>query len=255
MELKTLLITQARFSSTRLPGKVLKKIDGKFLLQIHLERIRQAKKVSDILVATTTNPEDYFIFEKSIEWGFKSYRGSENDVLDRFYQAAKPFSPNWIVRVTSDCPLLDPALIDHVIEFVQKKEVDYGSNIIIEHFPDGQDIEVFTFAALEKAWKNATKNSEREHVTPYIKNNSSELGGSIFTSVNYPCNADFSKIRMTVDEERDFKLIEKLINDLGMYKSWTEYTEYMINNGLISLNQDINRNDGYLKSLKNDNNG
>jgi len=252
MELKTLLITQARSASTRLPGKIFKMIQGKTLLQIHLNRLKQCKCVTDIVVATTINTEDEIIYSNALKWGFNSFRGSENDVLDRFYQAARPFAPDWVVRLTSDCPLIDPNLVDQVILFVQKHDVDYGANIIIEHFPDGQDIEVFKFAALEKAWKEAVKQSEREHVTTYIRNNSSALGGKMFTSINYPCEKDYSKIRMTVDEMQDFELIEKLIQKLGTDKTWKEYTGFMVEKGLISINQNIIRNEGLLKSLKND---
>lgn len=252
MELKTLLITQARSGSTRLPGKVLRTIGGKTLLQIHLERLSRCRNVSAMLVATTTEVADEVIYNRAIEWGYRSYRGSEQDVLDRFYQAAKPLQPEWVVRVTSDCPLLDPALVDEVITFTQKNNADYGANVIKELFPDGQDAEVFKFTALEKAWKEATRRSDREHVTPFIRNNSSQLGGTLFTSVNYPCEADFSKIRMTVDESRDFELVERLINDLGTNATWKEYTSHIIENGLSEINQDIIRNAGLLKSLKND---
>ena len=250
--LKTLLITQARSGSTRLPGKVLKVVQGKTLLQVHLDRLKKSKIVSDIVVATTTNPNDVVIYEKALGWGFKSYRGSENDVLDRYYQAAKPFNPEWVVRVTSDCPLLDPSLVDDVIQYVQDKQADYGTNTFVERFPDGQDVEVFKFSSLEKAWNEATKQSDREHVTPYIRRNSNQMGGSLFTAASYPCEADFSKVRMTVDEPRDFELVERLILDLGPDRTWKEYTAHIIEKGLGAINQDIIRNAGFLKSLKND---
>jgi spore coat polysaccharide biosynthesis protein SpsF len=253
MEIKTILITQARTGSTRLPGKVLKEIGGKSLLQIHLDRLKNCKNISEIIVATTVCEEDNVIFEKAIEWGFSASRGSESDVLDRFYQAVKDKNPDWIVRVTSDCPLIDSELVDDVIRFAQNNDVDYCSNGFVENFPDGQDIEVFKFSALEKAWKNAQLLSEREHVTPYIRNNSDYKGGTLFSAVNYPCESDFSKIRMTVDESRDFDLIEILIHKLGVEKSWLEYTNYIINNDLAKLNDQIIRNEGLLKSLKNDN--
>lgn len=255
MELKTILVTQARSGSTRLPGKILKEVGEKSLLQIHLERLSKCLKVSQIIVATTDKEEDLIIHDNVIEWGFNSERGSESDVLDRFYQAVKDKNPDWIVRVTSDCPLLDPALVDQVITFVQEKNKDYGSNGFIEHFPDGQDVEVFKFSALERAWKNAKMQSEREHVTPYIRNNSDYFGADIFTAINYPCESDFSKIRMTVDEPRDFDLIELIINKLGMDKTWLEYTNYIIENNLTKMNNQIIRNEGLLKSLKEDDNG
>lgn len=252
MELKTVLVTQARTGSTRLPGKVLKEVNGKTLLQIHLERLSKSSKISDIIVATTDKQEDLIIYNQAIKWGFSASIGSEQDVLDRFYQTVKDKNADWIVRVTSDCPLLDPNLLDEVITFVQEKDVDYGSNALIEHFPDGQDIEVFKFSALEIAWKNAKLKSEREHVTPYFSNNSNNKGINLFTTINYPCESDFSKIRMTVDEPKDFDLIKILINNLGIKKTWLAYTNYIIENNLMKINGEIIRNEGYLKSLKKD---
>jgi len=249
----TILVSQARSGSTRLPGKVLKEINGKSLLQIHLDRLKKCKSVAEIILATTTNSEDQIIFEKAIEWGFSASKGSESDVLDRFYQAVKDKNADWIVRVTSDCPLIDPVLVDNVIDFVQANNKDYGANILIENYPDGQDIEVFKFSALEVAWQNAKLLSEREHVTPYIRNNTDVKGGNLFSAINYPCDLDFSKIRMTVDESKDFELISILINELGTDKTWLEYTNYIIQNNLTEINDSIIRNEGLLKSLKNDN--
>jgi spore coat polysaccharide biosynthesis protein SpsF (cytidylyltransferase family) len=252
MEVKTVLITQARSGSTRLPGKVLKEIGGKSLLQIHLERLKKCKTISEIVIATTNKEEDQVIYNKAIEWGFSASRGSESNVLDRFYQSVKDKNPDWIVRVTSDCPLIDPILVDQVIVFVQENNCDYGSNALVENFPDGQDIEVFKFTALEQAWKNATLLSEREHVTPYIRNNSDFNGGDLFTAINFPCEWDFSRVRMTVDEIKDFELIKILVDELGTDKTWLEYVNYIIENNLTKVNDKIIRNEGLLKSLKND---
>jgi spore coat polysaccharide biosynthesis protein SpsF (cytidylyltransferase family) len=253
MELKTILVTQARSGSTRLPGKVLKVVAGKSLLQIHLERLKKCTNISEIIVATTDKKEDTIIYDQAIAWGFSASRGSESDVLDRFYQAVKDKNADWIVRVTSDCPLLDSALVDDVIAFVQEKDMDYGTNGLVENFPDGQDIEVFKFSALKTAWKHAKLNSEREHVTPYIRKHANGDGEDVFKMINYPCENDYSHIRMTVDEPRDFELIEYLINKLGIEKTWLEYTNYIIDNDLTKMNNKIIRNEGLLKSLKNDN--
>ena len=250
--MRTLLITQARFGSTRFPGKILLKIKGDELLKIHLLRLSKSKLIDKILVATTTNPNDKVVFDIVNNWGFSVSRGSENDVLDRYYQIAKVYNPEWIIRVTSDCPLLDPNMIDAVISYAIVNNKDYCSNMLIENYPDGQDVEVFKFSALEKAWKEARIKSDREHVTPYIRNNSDLKGGELFTAINFPAQLNFSDIRMTVDEQKDFELIEKLILDLGTERSWLEYTNYIIENKLTLLNGHIIRNDGYLKSLKND---
>ena len=228
------------------------KIQGKSLLEIHVDRLKKCKNLSKIIVATTTNPKDEVIYLKSIEYGVSSMRGSELDVLDRFYNAVKDDNPDWIVRVTSDCPLIDPILVDKVIAFVQENNTDYGSNTMKEEFPDGQDVEVFKFSALKKAWENAKLLSEREHVTPYIINNSNGEGDNLYSAINYPCVSNFSKIRMTVDELEDFKLIKILIQKLGLEKSWTDYTNYIIHNDLGKINNKIIRNEGLLKSLKND---
>ena len=252
MELKTILITQARTGSTRLPGKVLKQINGKSLLEIHLERLKKCSKISEIIVATTVNDEDAIIYDKALEWGFSSFTGSETDVLDRFYQSVKDKNPDWIVRVTSDCPLIDPELVDEIVTFVQENNCDYGSNGLIENYPDGQDVEVFKFSALKIAWKNALLKSEREHVTPYIRNNSDFNNGNLFKAMNFPSDSDFSKIRMTVDEQRDFDLMEILIHQLGTDKTWLTYTNFIIENDLSKVNGEIIRNEGLIKSLKND---
>tara|TARA_B110000444_G_C18722908_1_gene539396 strand:- start:135 stop:902 length:768 start_codon:yes stop_codon:yes gene_type:complete len=255
MELKTILVTQARIGSSRLAGKVLKEVDGKSLLQIHLERLKKCLKIDEIIVATTVRKEDEIIYNNSLKWGFKAFRGSELNVLDRFYQAVKDKNPDWVVRVTSDCPLLDSKLVDTIVEYTQNHSYDYVSNGLIEHFPDGQDVEVFKFSALKKAWKNAILKSELEHVTPYIRNNSDGKGDDIFSSMNYACHDNYSHIRMTVDEQRDFDLIECLIKKLGSEKSWLDYTNYIIQNDLTKINDKIIRNEGFLKSLKNDTNG
>jgi spore coat polysaccharide biosynthesis protein SpsF len=250
--LKTLLITQARTGSTRLPGKVLLKIADQTLLEIHLNRLKKCKSVSEIIVATTGKHEDEAIETICADLKVKCFKGSENNVLDRFYKCAKNEQPDWIIRTTADCPLLDPALVDAVIQCAVVNNVDYCSNTFIEHFPDGQDIEVFKFSVLEQAWKDATLESEKEHVTPYIRSNANEKGRQIFKAINFPCISDFSKIRMTVDEQRDFQLIETLIKKCGVDKSWLHYTHEIIEQNLSTINDGIVRNEGLLKSLKND---
>lgn len=253
MARETLLITQARMTSTRLPGKILKQVGGRHLLGIHLERLKRARHVDKIIVATTENKEDDLTAELVASWGYEVFRGSESDVLGRFYTAASPYSPGWIVRVTADCPLIDPAIVDSVIQHTQASNADYGSNTLVEHYPDGQDVEVFTFKALKIAYEKANKPSDREHVTPYIRNNSTEKGGTMFRSVNFPSSHDYSHIRMTVDEPADFTLLCQLIEKLGIEKSWIDYTQYIMEHGLMKINGDITRNEGFIESLKKDN--
>lgn len=251
MAIKVILITQARLGSKRLTKKILKEIKGKSLLEIHIERLKKCTKVSEIIIATTTNKADELIFKKALDWNVSCFKGSENDVLDRFFLSVKDKNPDFIVRVTSDCPLIDPILIDEIIEYAIIKNVDYCSNNLVEHFPDGQDVEVIKFSALKNAWKHAKLNSEREHVTPYIRNNSSFNGISKFSSVNFKCKNDFSTVRMTVDEQNDFDMIKQLIKSLGINKSWLEYTEHILKYNLNKINNNF-RNEGYYNSLNQD---
>lgn len=252
MELNTIIVTQARMGSTRLPGKIMLEIEGKTLLEIHISRLKKCKEADAILIATTVSKKDEIVVEMANKFGVLSFRGSENDVLDRFYQATKPFNPEWVVRVTSDCPLIDPELVDQVILYAKNNNFDYCSNVLDEKFPDGQDVEVFKFNALENAWTNAVLNSEREHVTPFLRNNVIGKGLSIFKAKNFECDFDYSKIRMTVDEELDFELVKYLVKSFGTDKGWREYVKYILDNNLDSINGVILRNEGYLKSLKND---
>jgi spore coat polysaccharide biosynthesis protein SpsF (cytidylyltransferase family) len=246
------VITQARTGSSRLPNKVLLKIQNKTLLQIHIERIKQSKLVNEIYIATTTNKADDSIINLAKNLNVKYYRGSEDDVLDRFYQTIKNKNVDFVVRLTSDCPLIDSELIDAVVDMSLKYDLDYCSNNLEEKFPDGQDIEVIKFSALEITWKLAKLASEREHVTPFIRKNCNYNGGLMFKAMNYPCEFDFNSIRMTVDEEKDFILIQKLINNLGTTKSWLDYTNYIKQNKLGIINENIVRNEGYINSIKND---
>lgn len=216
-----------------------------------MDRLKKSKKIDKIIVATTHNIEDDIIEKMGLDWGYEVFRGSEIDVLDRFYQAVKYIKPLWIVRVTSDCPLIDPKLIDEVIEYSQNKNLDYCSNTLLENFPDGQDVEVFKFSALEYAWKNAITKSHREHVTPYIRELSNFKKKNIFSAINFDNDGDFAHIRMTVDEIRDYELIKVVIENNGVEKTWQEYVEYIVSNNLNHINGSIVRNEGYSKSLKN----
>ena len=253
--MKVVLVTQARMSSTRLPNKVLKKINGKTLLEIHLERISRNSIGAETILATTTNPADDPILKLGKELNVRVSRGSENNVLDRFYQACKDLNPDYVIRLTSDCPLLDPKIIDMVFLSAVDKDVDYCSNTLNPTYPDGQDVEVIKFSALEKAWKEAELTSEKEHVTPYIWKNSNFKGGKLFSSFSYENDIDYGYLRMTVDEKEDFDLIVKLIETAGYNADWLEYAEIMNKNEEIRMiNKDFARNEGYDKSLKEDNN-
>ncbi len=251
--MKVVTVTQARFGSSRLPGKVLKKINGETLLAIQLKRILRSKLTDKLIVATTQEPESDEICAIATSCGAHCFKGSMDDVLDRFYQAVKNEQADYVVRITSDCPLVDPVLMDEIIQYTIDHQLDYCTNAQSETYPDGMDVEVFTFNSLEAAWKEAKIKSDREHVTPYIWKNSTIKNGTLFNAEHYCYIKDYSKIRLTVDEEADFILIEKLINKLGTHLSWLEYTEYIIQHpDMLAINADIIRNEGYLKSIKND---
>jgi spore coat polysaccharide biosynthesis protein SpsF (cytidylyltransferase family) len=158
------------------------------------------------------------------------YRGSLTDVLDRYYQAVTNERPDYVVRITSDCPLIDAELIDEIIDCCVSGNFDYCSNTLNRTFPDGEDVEVFRFTALETAWKEATLAPDREHVTPYIWRNSTAQGGSFFASYNYTIPEDFSNIRMTVDEPSDLELIRELILAIGDDKTWRDYVSFLNKN-------------------------
>jgi spore coat polysaccharide biosynthesis protein SpsF len=251
--MKILAITQARVGSSRLPGKVLKEINGTTILEMHVSRILKSNLVSKLIVATTEEPEAMAICILCDNLGVENYRGSMDDVLDRYYKTAFPVNPDYVVRITSDCPLIDPEMIDAVIKTTLDSSADYGSNGFITLFPDGQDVEVFKFSALEKAWKEATLPSDREHVTPYIWRNSSLKGGNIFKSVNFEGKQDYSKVRMTLDESSDLEVITEMVNKLGTDRGWKEYADFYLNEESIHIKNDhIQRNEGYQKSLQKD---
>jgi spore coat polysaccharide biosynthesis protein SpsF (cytidylyltransferase family) len=248
--MKVLAITQARVGSSRLPAKVLKMISNKTILDIHLVRVLKSKKISKLIVATTFEKGVEQILEIANNNNVQYYQGSTDNVLDRYYQAAKIEKPDYVVRLTSDCPLIDAELIDEVINYAISNNLDYCSNCLEENYPDGQDIEIFKFSALKKTWEEAKLPSEKEHVSSYIYKNSTYQGKNIFTANNYSnISENFKSIRLTVDEKPDFEVIKLLVESLGVNLSWKAYTKYYIENDLGELNSNITRNEGYLKSL------
>src|SRR3989344_1774144 len=200
-------IIQARTGSTRFPKKDLKKVCGKTLLEHLMERLGRAKLVDKIIIATTTRRGDDAIVKLTQKAKVGYFRGSEEDVLDSYYQAAKKFKADIVVRITGDCPVVDPEIVDRVIGFYlkNKTKLDYVSNTNPPTYPDGLDVEVFPFWVLEQTWWEAKLKSEREHVTPYVRNNP-----KIFRSGNVRGSKDFSHLRLTVDQIEDWNLIEKI---------------------------------------------
>lgn len=209
--MKTVIIVQARMTSTRLPGKVLKRVLDKSLLEYQIERLRRVKLADEIVIATTTNSTDLPIIELCDRLSVPYFRGSEDDVLARYYGAAKEHKGDVVVRVTSDCPLIDPQVIDKVIQFYleYKYEYDYISNCLERSYPRGMDTEVFSFIALHQAFVEATAQPDREHVTPFIYRHPERYR---LAQVVYSENQ--SSHRWTVDTADDFELIKKIIETL-----------------------------------------
>lgn len=241
-KIRTICIIQARFGATRLPGKVLMKVGGVSLLERVVNRVKPAKLVDKIVVATTDEKKDDKIAAFCRRRNIAFFRGSENDVLDRFYQCALRY-PGYgaIARITADCPLIDSKIIDKVIKLFFQKNADYASNVIPPTFPDGLDVEVFSFDVLEKMWKNATKQHEREHVTAHVRDNPQK-----FKIANLSNKKDLSKIRLTVDYKEDIKFIEHLLKLLPKnFRSKEIMKALDKNTGLADINKKYGRHDGY----------
>lgn len=245
-----LLIIQARTGSSRLPNKVLKELCGKPMLQHIIERVKRCHNVDKIIVATTNSTQDMAIVNLCDLLQIECYRGSENDVLDRYYQAAKPYKPVNVIRITADCPLIDPVVIDQIIRIHEDGGYDYTSNTLVETYPDGLDTEVFKFSALEKAWRKADLASEREHVTPYIKFKDDFLR---FSVERVPSLAEK---RWTVDTDSDFEMVTQIYNALYGKKEiflMDDVIDFLeCNSQIEKLNENNIRNEGYLKSIAND---
>lgn len=202
--MKVIAIVQARMGSTRLPNKVMKSLNGTPLIEILLKRLSNSARIHKIVVATTANPSDQTLVDHVKSIGYDVFQGSERDVLDRFYQTAKCYAPDAIVRITGDCPLIDAGLVDETIAAYEEQGVDFLSNAYVPTFPDGLDTAVFSFAALERAHKEATTEFDREHVSTYIRNPDLFQIGSFTNSV------DYSAERWTVDEAEDFEVVSNI---------------------------------------------
>ncbi len=199
--------------STRLPGKILKKIMGRPLLEYQIERLRKVRNVDDVVIATTTNKIDIPVKKLCETLKCSYFQGSENDVLLRYYEAALEFNATCIIRVNADCPLIDPLIIEKMVEhYKNHRELDYVSNILEKSYPIGLHTEVFSIDALSMANNRATE-EEREHVTPYIYRNP-----NIFRLFSYSIDDNFSKYRWTVDYPEDFELIRLVYTKLYIEK-------------------------------------
>lgn len=245
-------IIQARMGANRLPGKPLMLIKGKPMLWHLIERLHRSKLVDKIIIATTVNPKDKAIVDFADRYSIPVMRGKEEDVLDRFYEAAKKVKADTIVRVTADCPLLDPEIVDEVIAEYLKGGYDYVTNTLLYTYPDGLDVEVFSFNALKRAHREAKSKAEREHVTPYIENSGLFKLKNVINKDPVPTHLS----RWCVDEERDFRFVRSVYEYLYKHGKVFHMKDVMdllkkhpriqqINSGIIT-------NEGYYKSLTNE---
>lgn len=246
---KVVGIIQGRLGSSRFPGKTLETIAGKPILEFLLHRLRMCKELDEIVLATTDLPVDDRLVEWAHHQNLNCFRGSEVDVLDRYLRCAEKFKASLIVRITADDPLKDPEVIDHAIKiFKQSEHLDYVSNTMNPTFPEGIDVEVFSFAALDKAAKEATLLSEREHVTPYIWKNK-----QIFSCMNFMASENDSNIRLTVDYPVDLEVMNMLGEVLEDFQN-SSYKDVVkalrTRPELQSQQYGIQRNEGYSLTVK-----
>ncbi|MEC7929572.1 MAG: aminotransferase class III-fold pyridoxal phosphate-dependent enzyme [Pseudomonadota bacterium] len=239
--MKVVAIVQARLGSVRLPKKVLKPITGKPMIELLLNRLSKSKELSDIIVATSNRIENDELESLIETLGFKCTRGSEYDVLSRFYESAKSCQADVIVRITGDCPLVDSELVDKCVREYMKNDIDYFSNIDPITYPDGLDIEVFSFESLQRAYQDASSKYDREHVTTYIRNSEAFMKASIQNS------KDLSEQRWSVDEPEDLELIRNIFEYFApdIYFSWKKVSELIISKPeLFKINESIKNNEG-----------
>jgi spore coat polysaccharide biosynthesis protein SpsF len=208
--LKIAAIVQARMGSTRLPSKVLMDLGGESVLARVVKRLRRAALLNEVVVATTEAPTDEAIVRECQRLGVRCFRGSETDVLDRYYQTARACGAEVVVRITSDCPLIDPELVDETIQMFLGQHADYGSNVAPRRYPRGLDTEVFTTAALEQAWQEAHEAHQREHVTPYFNEHPEQ-----FRLISAGGQIDYSGYRWTLDTAEDLELLRSIYSRLG----------------------------------------
>lgn len=239
--MKTVVIVQARMRSTRLPGKVLREVLGKPLLSYMIERLRLMHRADELVIATSTAKEDDAIEALCKKEGVDCFRGSEDDVLSRYYKAAKKYGAELVVRLTADCPIIDWGLVDSIVGVVSQNpdKIDYMSNTLWRSYPRGMDVEVFKFDLLERAYNHATKAYDREHVTPYIRENTPRTRMTNYINAH----GDVSWARLTVDTPEDFELIRRVIETLyplNNYFTMGHVLELLEENpDWLKLNQDV----------------
>lgn len=250
--MKVIAVLQARTGSSRLPGKVMADLAGKPLLARVIERTQAIPGIQEVVVATTQAERDRPILDLAKACHVKAFAGSEEDVLDRYYRAMQHFHGHIVVRLTADCPLLDPQVSARVLDRFLDGDVDYASNTLRPTFPDGLDTEIFSFPALERAWREARLVSEREHVTPYIWKNPLKFRLASITD-----DVDRSGLRWTVDEAQDLEFARAVYKHLyrdGEQPFGMDAVLALLENKpeLKAMNAGFSRNEGYAKSLLED---
>ena len=247
---KVTIMLQARIDSKRLPGKVIASIVGKPMIWHIINRLKHVKLADQIILLTTKKPSDKILSKIAEKNNISYFRGPINDVLKRYYLCAQKFSANPIIRITGDCPLVDPWLIDEMIEFFQSHQYDYVSNTLKPTYPDGLDVEIFSFKTLQQLEKLTTKKFDREHVTSFIMKNKTR-----FKTFNFENKKDLSDLRLTVDEKNDLTLVRKiytLMKPNTLFSLKTVLTLLKKNPTLLDINRNIMRNEGYLISINSD---
>ena len=237
--MKYLVIVQARTNSSRLPNKVMKKIMKKTIIEILLYRLSYSQLIDKIVIATTRNKEDTKLVKLVKDLGYQVYRGSEKNVLKRFFDVSKIYKSKSIIRITGDCPLIEPKIVDRVIKLFEKNKVDYCSNINPRTFPKGLDVEVFTQKALEYSLKKAKKINDFEHVTTIMRKSKKIKKANLFSKKK------LSNIRVTLDEKIDFQVIKSVINYFknNLNFSYEELCKLTKNEPkLFRLNSHLNKN-------------
>ena len=240
---KVSVLIQARTGSSRLPGKVLEKIENEPMIWHVINRVKQIKSVDQIILITTEEKEDQYLLKIADNEGIIGFTGSTNDVLDRHFQCALNFDADPIIRITSDCPLIDPFLVENILQFYLTNNFDYVSNIVIPTYPDGLDTEIFSFQTLEKLAHHVKLYSEREHVTTAIAKNP-----QLFTFYNYKNQENLSSYRWTVDRLEDLQFVREIYSRMAPRTvfSMDDVLKLISNEpDLLEINRGIDRNEGH----------
>lgn len=238
--MKILVFLQARMGSSRLPGKIMLPLEDKIVLQHDIDRIKKSKLINNIVICTTICDKDNCIVDYCRSNNFDFFRGSENNVLDRYYQCALIYKPDIIVRITSDCPMIDPNIIDNMInQYLEIKNISpyfgvkYADPTKGHNFPDGFNPEIFNFDILEEAWKNATLETDKEHVGPYMRRKYGKCEFEVKLNKSYE-NLDLKTLHLSLDTPKDYELLKNIFNNV--YKNNNNFTIYDV---LEYLNDNI----------------